>query len=122
MVRRALAALLASTVVAAPAVGGTAPLVGVADGRLVRVDRDTLRPIGTSPIDVGSGGCASRAGGTACWTVPAWTFSPDRAVLAVARNGAAVSSLTLIDARRLRTLGNVQVGPGAVGAVVWRSI
>src|SRR3970040_644528 len=50
-------------------------LLGFAGARLVRVDPETLRPLPGKGIDVGSGGCASRSGGSACWSNPPWTAS-----------------------------------------------
>src|SRR5688572_2313632 len=71
-----------------------ARLLGIVSASLVRLDPATLRPLGTR-IAVGSGGCASRQGGRACWPAPPWTFSPNAGRLAVVRNDA--SSLRLVD-------------------------
>lgn len=92
-------------------------LLGVVQGRLVRVDSETLQPLPGKGIAVGSGGCAPRQGGTACWTVPPWTVSPDATQLAVVRNDG--SALRLVDARRLRVTADVRLGGGPVGALAW---
>lgn len=94
-------------------------LLGIQDGKLVRVDSETLRPLPGASILVGSGGCAPRLGGRACWTNAPWTVSPDRARLAVARNDA--SSLRLVDVRRTRVVADVRLDGGAVGALAWLS-
>jgi len=105
----------ARTAIAAPAPELT-QLTAIVDAGLVRVDSETLRPLGKR-IPVGSGGCAPRQGGTACWSVPPWTVSPDAAQLAVARNDA--SSLRLVDVRRMRVTADVRLDGGAVGALAW---
>lgn len=92
-------------------------VLGFVEARLVRVDSETLRPLPGKGITVGSGGCAPRQGGTACWTVPPWTVSPDAAQLAVARNDA--SSLRLVDVRRMRVTADIRLDGGAVGAFAW---
>src|SRR5688500_13507296 len=56
-----------------------AQLLGFVDARLVGVDRETLRPLPGTGVAVGSGGCASRQGGTACWRNPPWTTSSNGA-------------------------------------------
>jgi hypothetical protein len=136
MVRGVLTAsfALAAVVVAGPlgsapseassapaAVAAQAPqlsqLLGVVDGTLVRVDSETLRALSGKGIAVGSGGCAPRQGGTACWSVPPWTVSPDATQLAIARNDA--SSLRLVDARRMRVTADMRLDGGAVGALAW---
>jgi hypothetical protein len=136
MVRGVLTAsfALAAVVVAGPlgsapseassapaAVAAQAPqlsqLLGVVDGTLVRVDSKTLRALSGKGIAVGSGGCAPRQGGTACWSVPPWTASPDATQLAIARNDA--SSLRLVDARRMRVTADMRLDGGAVGALAW---
>src|SRR5215470_5321996 len=103
-----LAALSAAIVSPLAARASERPLLGVVYGqqasKLVRLDPRTLQPAGPR-IDVGSGGCASRMGGTACWSVPPWSWSPDRTRLVFARNardGFKVRSLRFVDARGLR--------------------
>lgn len=91
--------------------------LGFVDGRLVPVDAESLRALPGKGIPVGLGGCAPRQGGTACWTIPPWTVSPDGMQLAVARNDA--SSLRLVDARRLRVTAEMRIHGGAVGALAW---
>jgi len=92
----------------------------VRPNRLVRVDPHTLRPRPGKRVDVGSAGCAARSGGQACWTIPAWSFSPDRSLLAVARNdGGAARSLRLVDVARLRVAADIPITGGAVGLVAW---
>ena len=92
-------------------------LLGFVDGSLARIDPETLRPRPGKRIPVGSGGCAARQGGTACWAVPPWAISPDAARLAVARNLS--SSIRVVDARRMRVTADIRVGGGALGAVAW---
>ncbi|MDQ3672257.1 MAG: hypothetical protein M3364_07455, partial [Actinomycetota bacterium] len=49
-------------------------LLGFVDEKLVRLSPETLQPLAGIPrVEVGTGGCASRSGGTACWANPAWT-------------------------------------------------
>lgn len=126
MVRVASAAVSSAAVVmvgllgsvGADARSATQPqLLGFAAAKLVRLDPGTLRPLPGQGIAAGSGGCASRQGGTACWTVPPWTFSPDRTRLAIVRND--TSSLRLVDVSRLRVTANVPLPGGSVGAVAW---
>ena len=92
-------------------------LLGFVDGKLVRVDAEALRALPGQGIPVGSGGCASRQGGTACWTIPPWTISPDSTQLALARNDA--SSLRFVDVSRMRVTANVHLPGGPVGALAW---
>jgi hypothetical protein len=92
-------------------------LLGVVEGKLVRVDSEILGVLPGKGIPVGSGGCAPRQGGTACWTVPPWTVSPDARQLAIARNDA--SSLRLVNAGRMRVTADIRLGGGAVGALAW---
>jgi hypothetical protein len=93
-------------------------LLGFASGTLVRIDPQSLRPLAGTRIRVGSGGCAPRQGGTACWTNPPWTVSPNGTRLAVvAQNHSA--SLRLVDAARMRVTANVRVDGGAIGALAW---
>jgi hypothetical protein len=92
-------------------------LLGFANARLVRVDPESMRPVPASGIRVGSGGCAPRLGGTACWSLPPWTVSPNGRQLALARNDA--SSLQLVDVDALRVTATVRVSGGAIGALAW---
>lgn len=92
-------------------------LLGFVDAKLVRLDSERLQPLPERGIAVGSGGCAARQGGTACWTVPPWTVSPDARRLAVARND--FSSLRLVDARRMRVTADIRLDGGPVGALAW---
>ena len=92
-------------------------LLGVVETKLARVDSQTLLALPGKGIPVGSGGCAPRQGGTACWSVPPWTVSPDATQLAIARNDA--SSLRLVDARRMRVAADIRLDGGAVGALAW---
>ena len=102
---------------AAPAPPQLSRLLGFADATLVGIDPESLRPLSGKGIPVGSGGCAARQGGTACWSVPSWTASPDGQKLAIARNDA--SSLRLVDVGRMRVTANIRVGGGAIGALAW---
>src|SRR3970040_2402838 len=92
-------------------------LVGFIDARLVLVNPETLRSLPGKGIAVGSGGCASRQGGSACWSNPPWTVSPDGARLALARND--LSSLQVVDAGRLRVTASVRLSGGPIGALAW---
>ena len=120
---RAVSAVLAAAATAGFVGGahaqtdGPARPLGIVSAKLVRLDAETLRPLPGAGIAVGSGGCASRQGGRACWTVPPWTFSPDASQLAVVRNDA--SSVRLVDVRRMRVRANVPLRGGPVGAVAW---
>jgi hypothetical protein len=100
---------------------GAAPalstLLGVVDGRLVRIDPKTLAALPGKRVTVGSGGCAPRQGGTACWTVPPWTASRDGQFLVVAQN---------VPARKLRFVQNpmyvtwdLPLDSGQIGALAW---
>jgi hypothetical protein len=92
-------------------------LLAFVDGALVRIDPQSLQALPGDRIQLGSGGCASRGGGTACWSNPPWTVSPNGRQIAVARNDA--SSLRLVDVRRMRTTANMRVEGGAIGALAW---
>jgi DNA-binding beta-propeller fold protein YncE len=92
-------------------------LLGFANGAIVRVDAGSLQPLPGARLAVGSGGCAARYGGTACWSAPPWTVAPNARRLAVARNGA--SSVEVIDPRTLRVLARIPVGGGSIGALSW---
>jgi hypothetical protein len=120
-----LAALATALAVPLAAGSARAPLLGVVAGqhtsKLARLDPETLRPVGTG-IDVGSGGCASRLGGTACWGVPPWSWSPGRTRLVFARNssdGYSVESLRFVDAGPARAAGDLRLSGQSVGAVAW---
>jgi hypothetical protein len=96
------------------------PPLAISDKRLVHVDPQTLAPLPGPRVDVGSGGCASRGGGEACWSIPPWSFSPDFSRLAVVRNGRfAVRSLRLVDVAGLRVAADLRVAGGPVGALAW---
>lgn len=95
-------------------------LLGFANGTLVRVDPLSLRPLAGKRIQVGSGGCAPRQGGTACWTNPAWTVSPNGTRLAVVGESDA-TSVRLVDVAHMRVAANVRVGAGPIGALAWLS-
>jgi hypothetical protein len=84
---------------------------------LVRIDPESLQPLSGKGIRVGSGGCASRLGGTACWSLPPWTVSPEGQRLALARNVA--SSLQLVDVGRMSVAASVRVNGGPIGALAW---
>jgi hypothetical protein len=98
------------------------PLLGIAGERQrqqpARIDPGTLRR--GRRINVGSEGCASSAGGSACWGIPPWSFSRDRRRLALARHDrGAPRSLRMVDVRRMRVTGDVPVTGGAVGLLAW---
>lgn len=98
--------------------------LGFASGRLVRLDLRSLRPVRRSGIDVGSGGCAPRNGGSACWTNPPWTLAPNGRVLALAgaRPRAGVNNvpaITVVNARTLRTQATIRVSGEPIGALAW---
>jgi len=101
-------------------VASTAPelprLLGFSDQKLVGVDAETLHPAAGTRLPIGSGGCASRAGGTACWSYAPWTVSPDGAALAVARNDA--GSVLVVDPSRLRVRRAIG-STGKIGALAW---
>jgi len=101
----------------APSPPQLSQLLGVANASLVRVDPQSLQPLPGNAIRVGSGGCAPRSGGTACWGIPPWTVSPNGQGLAVVRNDAA--SLLLVDVDRMRVTASIRPGGGAVGALAW---
>lgn len=124
---RTLAALLVAAVAGSgiAAAAASAPLLGLISvspdsTRLVSMNPDTLMRRGGNAIDVGSGGCAARAGGQACWTAPPWTFSPERRLVAFARNERlGVRSLRLVDVERMRVSANVPLSGDPVGALAW---
>jgi hypothetical protein len=92
-------------------------LVGFVDGQLVHVDPQTLRPRSGKRIRVGSGGCAPRQGGTACWTVPPWTVSRDGELLVVAQNGA--HKLRFVRADPMYVTWDIPLDSGQIGALAW---
>jgi hypothetical protein len=102
------------------------PLLGVVTKRqealLVRVDPDSLRPRPGARVAVGSEACAPRSGGSACWGVPPWSYSPDRSLLAVARHEAGVvRSVRIVDVARMRVDAEVPILGGAVGLLAWQT-
>ena len=102
------------------------PLLGVVSKRqpaqLVRVDPDSLRPRPGARVAVGSEGCAPRSGGSACWGVPPWSYSPDRSLLAVARHEAGVvRSVRIVDVARMRVDAEVPILGGGVGLLAWQT-
>jgi hypothetical protein len=87
---------------------------------LASIDPQTLEPRSGRRIEVGSEGCAPRGGGSSCWTVAPWSFSPGRSRLALARNGeGVVRSLRIVDVARLRVTTDIALSGGAVGLVAW---
>jgi hypothetical protein len=124
MLRGVLTASVATAAVVAAGLVGSARseasstrLLGFVDAKLVRVDPHKLQPLPGSRVAVGSGGCAPRQGGTACWTNPPWTVSPDGTRLAIARNDG--SSLRLVDAGRMRVTADISLDGRGVGALAW---
>jgi hypothetical protein len=101
----------------AASVSQLSQLLGFANGAIVRVDPVSLQALAGARVTVGSGGCAGRYGGAACWGAPPWAAAPDGQRLAVARN--ATSSVELIEARTLRVLARVPIGAGSIGALSW---
>src|ERR671937_640582 len=103
MPRMALTALAIAVAVATPsAASPPSPLLGMVGDQaslaLTQLDPQTLQPAAGPRLVVGSGGCAARNGGQACWTVPPWAFSPDGTLLA----GAGRASLRIVDVARMR--------------------
>jgi hypothetical protein len=111
------ASLAPPNTASAPAPLELSRLLGFAGAKLVGVDPESLAPLSGAGIAVGSGGCAPRQDGNACWSVPPWSASPDGKRLAVARNDA--SSVRLVDVGRMRVTANVRVDGGAIGALAW---
>lgn len=101
----------------AASVSQLSQLLGFANEAIVRVDPVSLQALGGARIAVGSGGCAGRYGGAACWSAPPWALAPDGQRFAVARNDA--SSIELIDSRTLRVISRVPIGGGSIGALSW---
>lgn len=93
-------------------------LLGFTNGTLVRIDSQSLQPLKGPRIRVGSGGCAPRQGGTACWTNPPWSASPNGTRLAVLGQNYE-ASLRLVDVARMRVTANVRIDGGAIGALAW---
>jgi hypothetical protein len=117
----AVAGLAAPETASSPVRGALAApelprLLGFADQKLVGVDSETLRPVSGRWVAIGSGGCAPRSGGTACWSSAPWTVSPDGSMLVVAQNDS--SALLVVDARRLRGIRRLPV-TRSVGALAW---
>jgi hypothetical protein len=122
MLRASIVALLLA--LPGAAAGSASPLLGIVGEQqsrtLVHVDPQELRAVPGRSVDVGSGGCAPRTGGEACWSIPPWTFSPERAVLAVARNEhAATRSLRLVDVRSMRVRADIRIPGVPVGGLAW---
>ena len=115
-------ALLASAVGGAAA-SPEAPLGFVGDSRSVRLahlDPLTLVPTGPARLGVGSGGCASRRGGEACWAAPPWAWSPDHRRLVVAGNTRfAAGTIRIVDPAGLRATASFRLAGGPVGAIAW---
>lgn len=88
---------------------------------LLRLDSRTLRPRPGRRVLLGSEGCAPRDGGSICWNVPPWSFSPDRSRLAVARHETGVvRALRLVDVKRMRAAIDIPIKPsGAIGLLAW---
>jgi hypothetical protein len=90
------------------------------EAELTRVDPRTLRPLPGRRIAVGSGGCAPRAGGEACFGVPPWSHSPDGSRLALGRNGdRGVRSLRVVDVERRRVTADLPLEGGPLGLLAW---
>src|SRR5437763_4924240 len=96
------------------------PPLAISGKQLARVDSQTLGRLPGARIDAGSGGCASREGGEACWSVPPWSFSPGSSRLALARNTRfGLRSLRLVDVRRMSVLADMRLPGGPVGDLAW---
>ena len=96
------------------------PPLAIFGKRLARVDAQTLALLPGARIDAGSGGCASRGGGEACWSIPPWSFSPDASRLALARNTRfGLRSVRLVDVPRMRVLADLRLPGGPVGGLAW---
>jgi hypothetical protein len=109
-----------STVLGFVAAHGSSVAGGQESMALERFDPTTLQKLAGTRIDVGSGGCAPRQGGEACWGTPAWAYSPDRTMLALARNdGMGVRSLRLVDTAHIRVAADIPLSGGAVGGIAW---
>lgn len=93
-------------------------LLGFVDGKLVRIDPKTLAALPGKRVTVGSGGCASRQGGTACWTVPPWTASRDGQYLVVAQNDPA-RKLRFVLVNPMYVTWDLPLDSGAIGALAW---
>lgn len=132
MLKGLLAASVVAAVAAVGVVGagnaapaGSAPLLGLVSTptgpmRLARLAPETLQSLPGKALEAGSGGCARRSGGEACWTAPPWSFSPDGRLLALARNARFTArSLRLVDVEGARVSADVPLGGQPVGAVAW---
>ena len=100
------------------------PLLGIVGKpekqQLARIDPATLRARPGPRVGVGSEGCASSTGGSACWGIPPWSFSPGRSLLALARHDRGMPrSLRIVDVRRMRVRADLPITGGAVGLVAW---
>lgn len=90
----------------------TGPLGLVSDGTtssLVRLNAKNLRPVGGQRLDLGA-------------FAVSWAYSPDRATLALALNGASQcpdASLRFVAAATLAPLGDVALGHGYVATADW---
>jgi hypothetical protein len=107
---------------AARAKGDATPLVGFSgerELRLVRVDPRLLRPLRGRGIAVGSGGCAPRAGGSACWAVPPWARLGDGTLAVADNDGYDSRAVRLIDLESMRTRAVLSVDGGSIGALEW---
>jgi len=93
-------------------------LLGFVDGKLVRIDPETLAALPGKRVTVGSGGCASRQGGTACWTVPPWTASRDGQFLVVAQNDPA-RMLRFVLVNPTYVTWDLPLDSGPIGALAW---
>ena len=104
---------------ALPAAFSPSQLLGIVDATLVRVDPASLQPLRRPRLAIGSGGCASSQGGTACWASPPWSFSPARTRIAIARNDS--SALQIVNASSLRALQRLPWGAdgGRMAALAW---
>jgi hypothetical protein len=89
-------------------------------GEVARIDPDTLRPRRGKRVGVGSKACAPSSGGEACWFIPAWSFAPQRPLLALAhhRHGGS-RSVRIVNVRRMRVSADVPLAGGAVGLLAW---
>jgi hypothetical protein len=109
-----------SAVLGFVAAHGSSVLGGQQSVALERFDPTTLQKVAGTRIDVGSGGCAPRQGGQECWGTPAWAYSPDHTMLALARNdGLGVRSLRLVDTGHMRVAADIPLTGGPVGGVAW---
>jgi hypothetical protein len=116
----AAAAQPASALLGFVAAHGSSPIGGQQSMALERFDPTTLRKLAGTRIDVGSGGCAPRQGGEACWGTPAWAYSPDHTMLALARNDElGAHSLRIVDTEHMGVAADIPLTGGAVGGLAW---